>query len=59
MNCLRSPLGSWISAAAALLIGFAGMLPRISVEEHARARTVGMEYDDEVTSMALLLRHLR
>jgi len=47
--------GSWVSAAAALLIGLAGMLPRIWVEEHALARAFGSDYADYASSTARVL----
>ena len=37
-------LGSWVSAAVAALIMFAGMLPRIRVEEQALERAFGPDY---------------
>ncbi|MEO9176771.1 MAG: isoprenylcysteine carboxylmethyltransferase family protein, partial [Gaiellales bacterium] len=36
--------GSWVGAAVAVLITFAGMLPRIRVEERALAEAFGAEY---------------
>ena len=36
--------GSWVSAAVALLVGFAGILPRIRVEERALAEEFGAGY---------------
>jgi protein-S-isoprenylcysteine O-methyltransferase Ste14 len=50
--------GSWVSAAVVLLIVFAGMLPRIHVEEHALARAFGPEYDDYARSTARILPHV-
>jgi protein-S-isoprenylcysteine O-methyltransferase Ste14 len=47
--------GSWASAAVALLIVFAGMLPRIHVEEHALARAFGKDYADYASATARLL----
>jgi protein-S-isoprenylcysteine O-methyltransferase Ste14 len=47
--------GSWVGAAAAVLILFAGMLPRIRVEERALAETFGAEYDDYARSTARLI----
>jgi protein-S-isoprenylcysteine O-methyltransferase Ste14 len=48
-------VGSWVGAAVAVLIMFAGMLPRIHVEEHALAATFGAEYDDYARSTARLV----
>jgi protein-S-isoprenylcysteine O-methyltransferase Ste14 len=50
--------GSWVSAAVVLLIVFAGMLPRIRVEEHALARAFGPEYADYAESTARVLPHV-
>ena len=50
--------GSWVSAAAALLIGLAGMLPRIWVEERALAQAFGADYEDYASSTARLLPHV-
>ena len=50
--------GSWLSAAVALLIVFAGMLPRIRVEEAALARAFGPEYVDYTKSTARVLPHV-
>ena len=50
--------GSWLGAAAALLIVVAGMLPRIRVEEHALARAFGADYTDYASSTARLLPHV-
>ncbi len=47
--------GSWVGAAAALLIVFAGMLPRIRVEERALARAFGPDYSDYAHSTARVL----
>ena len=47
--------GSWVGAAAALLIVFAGMLPRIRVEERALARAFGPDYSDYANSTARVL----
>jgi protein-S-isoprenylcysteine O-methyltransferase Ste14 len=51
-------LGSWLSAAVVLVIVFAGMLPRIRVEERALARAFGPEYADYAESTARVLPHL-
>jgi protein-S-isoprenylcysteine O-methyltransferase Ste14 len=50
--------GSWVSAAVVLLIVFAGMLPRIRVEEHALARAFGPEYSDYAETTARVLPHV-
>ena len=47
--------GSWVGAAVALLIVFAGMLPRIRVEERALARAFGTDDADYASSTARLL----
>ncbi len=47
--------GSWVSAAVALLIVFAGMLPRIRVEERALAQAFGADYADYAKSTARVL----
>jgi protein-S-isoprenylcysteine O-methyltransferase len=47
--------GSWVSAAVALLIAFAGMLPRIHVEERALAQAFGAEYADYANARARLV----
>ena len=51
--------GSWASAAAALLIGFAGILPRIRVEERALAQAFGSDYTEYANSTGRLLPHIR
>jgi protein-S-isoprenylcysteine O-methyltransferase Ste14 len=51
-------LGSWVGAGVAVLILFAGMLPRIRVEEHALARAFGEDYDEYARSTARLLPHV-
>ncbi len=43
-------IGSWLGAAAALLIGLAGTLPRIRVEEAALAEKFGDDYTDYASS---------
>lgn len=48
-------LGSWVGAAAALLIVVAGMLPRILVEERALAQAFGAKYADYASSTARVL----
>jgi protein-S-isoprenylcysteine O-methyltransferase Ste14 len=50
--------GSWVSAAVALLIAFAGMLPRIRVEERALARAFGSEYANYANSTDRVLPHV-
>ena len=50
--------GSWVSAAVAPLILFAGMLPRIRVEERALARAFGSDYTDYARSTARVLPHV-
>jgi protein-S-isoprenylcysteine O-methyltransferase Ste14 len=50
--------GSWVSAAVALLIVFAGMLPRIRVEERALAQAFGPDYADYAKSTARVLPHV-
>ena len=50
--------GSWVSAADALLIVFAGLLPRIWVEERALARAFGEDYTDYANSTARVLPHV-
>jgi protein-S-isoprenylcysteine O-methyltransferase Ste14 len=50
--------GSWVSAAVALLIVFAGMLPRIRVEERALAQAFGAEYTDYASSTARVLPYV-
>jgi protein-S-isoprenylcysteine O-methyltransferase Ste14 len=51
-------VGSWLGAAAALLILVAGMLPRIRVEERALATTFGAEYTEYASTRARLLPHV-
>jgi hypothetical protein len=46
---------SWVGAAVALLILFAGMLPRIRVEERALAQAFGADYTDYANSTARVL----
>jgi protein-S-isoprenylcysteine O-methyltransferase Ste14 len=50
--------GSWVSAAVALLIMFAGMLPRIRVEERALARAFRTDYEDYANSTARVLPYV-
>jgi protein-S-isoprenylcysteine O-methyltransferase Ste14 len=50
--------GSWAGAAVALLIVFAGMLPRIWVEEAALERAFGADYTDYANSTARVLPHV-
>jgi protein-S-isoprenylcysteine O-methyltransferase Ste14 len=47
--------GSWVSAAVALVIVLAGMLPRIRVEERALAAAFGPEYADYAGSTARIV----
>jgi protein-S-isoprenylcysteine O-methyltransferase Ste14 len=46
------------SAAAALLIGFAGILPRIRGEERALAQAFGSDYTEYANSTGRLLPHI-
>jgi protein-S-isoprenylcysteine O-methyltransferase len=50
--------GSWVSAAVAMLVIFAGMLPRIRVEERALAQAFGADYADYASSRARMLPHV-
>jgi protein-S-isoprenylcysteine O-methyltransferase len=50
--------GSWFSAAVALLVMFAGMLPRIRVEERALAQAFGADYADYANSTARVLPYV-
>ena len=50
--------GSWVSAAVALVIVFAGMLPRIRVEERALAQAFGAEYTDYAKSTARVIPYV-
>jgi protein-S-isoprenylcysteine O-methyltransferase Ste14 len=50
--------GSWVSAVVALLIVFAGILPRIYVEEHALAQAFGSDYTAYATSTDRMLPHV-
>jgi protein-S-isoprenylcysteine O-methyltransferase Ste14 len=50
--------GSWVSAAVALLVVLAGLLPRIRVEEHALTQAFGAEYADYASSTARVLPHV-
>jgi protein-S-isoprenylcysteine O-methyltransferase len=50
--------GSWVSAAVALLIVFAGTLPRIRVEERALAQAFDADYTDYANSTARVLPHV-
>jgi protein-S-isoprenylcysteine O-methyltransferase Ste14 len=50
--------GSWVSAVVALVIVFAGMLPRIRVEERALARAFGVDYSDYAGSTARVLPYV-
>jgi protein-S-isoprenylcysteine O-methyltransferase Ste14 len=50
--------GSWVSAAVALLIVFAGTLPRIWVEERALAQAFGSDYANYASSTSRLLPHV-
>jgi protein-S-isoprenylcysteine O-methyltransferase Ste14 len=50
--------GSWASAGAALLIGFAGILPRIRVEESALAQAFGSDYTEYANATDRILPHI-
>jgi protein-S-isoprenylcysteine O-methyltransferase Ste14 len=50
--------GSWVGAAVALLVVFAGTLPRIRVEERALAQAFGADYKDYASSTARVLPHV-
>jgi protein-S-isoprenylcysteine O-methyltransferase len=50
--------GSWVSAAVALLVMFAGMLPRIRVEERALGHAFGADYTDYARSTARVLPYV-
>jgi protein-S-isoprenylcysteine O-methyltransferase Ste14 len=50
--------GSWVSAAVALLIVFAGTLPRIRVEERALAQAFGSDYANYANSTDRVLPHV-
>jgi protein-S-isoprenylcysteine O-methyltransferase len=50
--------GSWISAAVAVLLLVAGILPRIRVEERALAQAFGPDYADFANSTARLLPYV-
>jgi protein-S-isoprenylcysteine O-methyltransferase Ste14 len=50
--------GSWAGAAVALLIVFAGTLPRIWVEERALARAFGSDYTSYASSTDRVLPHV-
>jgi protein-S-isoprenylcysteine O-methyltransferase Ste14 len=50
--------GSWVSAALALLIVFAGTLPRIRVEERALAQAFGSDYANYANSTDRVLPHV-
>ena len=51
-------IGSWLGAAAVLVLVVAGLLPRIRVEERALATTFGAEYTEYASSRARLLPHV-
>ena len=51
-------LGSWVGAAVALLIIFAGTLPRIRVEERALLQAFGPDYADYANETARVLPHV-
>ncbi len=55
---LGPAFGSWVSAAVALLVVFAGMLPRIRVEERALGHAFGAEYAAYASSTARVLPHV-
>jgi len=48
-------IGSWVGAAAALVLVLAGMLPRIRVEEGALANAFGAEYTEYASTRARLV----
>lgn len=50
--------GSWVGAAVAVLVMFAGMLPRIRVEERALAGAFGTDYQDYANSTARVLPYV-
>ena len=50
--------GSWVGAAVALVIIFAGMVPRIRVEERALSQAFGADYTDYANSTARVLPHI-
>jgi protein-S-isoprenylcysteine O-methyltransferase Ste14 len=50
--------GSWVGAAIAVLVVFAGMLPRIGVEERALAQAFGADYVDYANSTARIVPHV-
>lgn len=50
--------GSWVGAAVAVLVVFAGMLPRIRVEERALEQAFGADYVDYANSTSHLLPHI-
>jgi protein-S-isoprenylcysteine O-methyltransferase Ste14 len=47
--------GSWVGAAVVLAIVFAGLLPRIRVEERALAKAFGTDYTDYANSTARVI----
>ena len=51
-------LGSWVSAAVAALIMFAGMLPRIRVEEQALERAFGPDYLSYANATARIIPYV-
>jgi len=51
-------LGSWVSAAVAALVMFAGMLPRIRVEEQALERAFGPDYISYANATARIIPYL-
>jgi protein-S-isoprenylcysteine O-methyltransferase Ste14 len=50
--------GSWVSAIVASLIVFAGLLPRIRVEERALARAFGSDYAKYANATSRVLPHV-
>jgi protein-S-isoprenylcysteine O-methyltransferase Ste14 len=50
--------GSWVSAAVAVLVGFAGILPRIRVEERALADAFGADYAEYAHATTRLVPHV-
>ena len=50
--------GSWVSAAVAALVMFAGMLPRIRVEERALAQAFGPDYVSYANATARIIPYV-
>jgi protein-S-isoprenylcysteine O-methyltransferase Ste14 len=51
-------LGSWVSAAVALVTLFVGLLPRIRVEERALRQAFGGDYEDYASHTSRVLPHV-